>query len=75
MAQWIVLPAIVAAALACPVMMWLGRRGIGRGCAICPPRRSDKESLDDLRARQRALAAQIDEFEAREPETVITARD
>ena len=74
MAQWILLPAIVAAALACPAMMWLGRRGIGPGCAICPPR-SDEQSLDDLRARQRALAAQIDELETRESEAVVTAHD
>lgn len=74
MAQWILLPAIVAAALACPLMMWLGRRGIGPGCAICPPRRRDGDSLDDLRARQRTLAARIDELEAREPETGITTR-
>jgi len=74
MAQWILLPAIVAAALACPVMMWLGRRGVGPGCAICPPRRSGEESLDDLRTRQRTLAARIDTLEAREPEAVITAR-
>ena len=74
MAHWMLLPAIVAAALACPAMMWLGRRGIGPGCAICPPR-SDEQSLDDLRARQRALAAKIDGFEARESEAVVTAHD
>ena len=54
---------IVAAALACPAMMWLGRRGIGPGCAICPPR-EQKESLEDLRARQRDLAAKIEKFES-----------
>lgn len=75
MAQWILLLAIVAAALVCPALMWLGRRGIGPGCAICPPRRSDEESLDDLRARQRTLGTQIDELEARRPETVIATRD
>jgi len=75
MAHWMLLPAIVAAALACPAMMWLGRRGIGPGCSICPPRRSDEQSLDDLRARQRALAAKIDELETREPEAVVTAHD
>ena len=74
MLQWLFPLAIVAAVLVCPAMMWLGRRGIGPGCAICPPRRSE-ESLDDLEARQRALTTQIEELEAREPETVNAARD
>ena len=64
MAQWFFAIAIVAAVLVCPAMMWLGRRGIGPGCAICPPRRSE-ESLEDLQARQRALTLQIEEHEAR----------
>jgi hypothetical protein len=68
MAQWFFAIAIVAAALVCPALMWLGRRGIGPGCAICLPRRSDGESLDDLRERQRTLAAQIEELEAAPPE-------
>ncbi len=65
MLQWSFPLAIVAAVLVCPAMMWLGRRGIGPGCAICPPRRSE-ESLDDLEARQRALTTQIEELEARQ---------
>ncbi len=65
MLQWLFPLAIVAAVLVCPAMMWLGRRGIGPGCAICPPRRSE-ESLDDLEARQRALTTQIEELEARQ---------
>lgn len=64
MAQWILPLAIVAAALVCPALMWLGRRGIGSGCAICPPRRGEEDSLDELRARQRMLAAKIDELDA-----------
>jgi hypothetical protein len=54
---------VVIAALSCPVMMLLGRRGIGPGCALmgCQPRR-DQDSLESLRARQRDLAARIDEF-------------
>ena len=67
--------AIVAAALACPAMMWLGRRGIGPGCAICPPRKED--SLEDLQVRQRNLAAKIEQLESqpapvREP---VSTRD
>lgn len=72
MAQWIFPLAIVATVLVCPTLMWLGRRGIGPGCAICPPRKSDEESLDELRARQRSLAAQIGELEARRSETRVT---
>lgn len=67
---------IVAAALICPALMWLGRRGIGPGCAMCPPRKQ-VDSLEDLQARQRDLAAKINEFElqpvpVREP---VSARD
>lgn len=75
MLQWILPVAIVAAALVCPALMWLGRRGIGPGCAICPPRR-DEESLEDLQARQRALATQIERHEARQTaEPVSQSRD
>ena len=55
--------AIVAAALVCPAMLWLGRRGIGPGCAMCPPRKQE-DSLEDLQARQRNLAAKIENFES-----------
>ncbi len=74
MAQWLLVGAIVAAALVCPAMMWLGRRGIGPGCAVCPPRDND-ESLETLKARQRSLAAKIDGLEAHQSEPVATARD
>ena len=65
---------VVAAALACPVMMLLGRRGIGPGCALmgCRPRRRE-ESLDELRARQRELARRVGELEADE-RTPLAAR-
>ena len=75
MVQWLLVGAIVAAALVCPAMVWLGRRGIGPGCAICPPRRGDDESLETLRARQRSLAAKIDSLEARQSEPAATARE
>ena len=75
MAQWLFPIAIVAAVLVCPAMMWLGRRGIGPGCAICPPRRHE-ESLEDLQARQRTLATRIEELEARQTaEPVGQSRD
>jgi hypothetical protein len=65
MTQWLLVLAIVSAALVCPAMMWLGRRGIGPGCAICPPHR-DEESFEALQAEQRALSVRIEELEARE---------
>ena len=76
MVQALFAVAIVAAALACPAMMWLGRRGIGPGCAICPPRKQE-DSLEDLQARQRDLAAKIEQLESqpapvREP---VSTRD
>jgi cell division protein FtsB len=74
MAQWLLVTAVVAAVLVCPAMMWLGRRGIGPGCAICPPRRNNEESLEELKARQRSLEAEIDRLEAR-PELVAKAHD
>ena len=74
MAQWLLVGAIVAAALVCPAMMWLGRRGIGPGCAVCPPRRDDDESLETLKARQRSLEAEIDKLEALQATRVVTAR-
>ncbi len=74
---------VVVAALACPVMMLLGRRGIGPGCALmgCRPRgrdeslaRSGDESLEDLRARQRELARRVAELEADGPELAPAPR-
>jgi hypothetical protein len=59
----ILIGAIAVGALACPTMMWLGRRGIGPGCGImgCKPAEPD-ESLDVLRQRQRQLKAQLEEL-------------
>jgi len=74
MAQWLLVGAVVAAALVCPGIMWLGRRGIGPGCAICPPRPNDGESLETLKARQRSLEAEIDKLEAQQATRVVTAR-
>jgi hypothetical protein len=73
--QWLFTVAIVAAALACPALMWLGRRGIGPGCAICPPARTPDKPIEALKARQRSLAAKIDRLEGRETESVASVRD
>lgn len=66
---------VVLAALACPVMMLLGRRGIGPGCALmgCRPRGRD-ESLEDLRGHQRELARRVAELEADEREPASAPR-
>lgn len=64
MTQAILIAAVLVGVLACPVMMWLGRRGIGPGCAMmnCEPDRRD-DSLDALRKRQRELDTQVAELE------------
>ncbi len=64
MLEAILIGAIVVGALACPTMMWLGRRGIGPGCGmmVCKPDEPD-ESLDVLKHRQRQLDAQVEELE------------
>jgi hypothetical protein len=50
----------VAAALACPAhMLWRMRRGRGASCA---PSRESADSGSELRARQRALAARIEQL-------------
>ena len=75
MAEWLFVGAIVVAALLCPTVMWLGRRGIGPGCAICPPRRNDGHSLDELKARQQSLKAEIEKLEATQRTPVAASRD
>lgn len=56
---------IAVGALACPVMMLLGRRGIGPGCRMpgCSPQREPPESLEELRERKQELAHRIQELE------------
>lgn len=56
----------VVAVLACPTLMWLGRRGIGPGCAMMGRPKAQDETLDGLRARQRELAERIEKVEAGE---------
>lgn len=54
--------AVLAAGLACPVMMWWQHRR-GRTAPCCPPRRSETSSLEALRKRQAAVSARIAELE------------
>lgn len=58
--------AVVVGVLACPVMMLLGRRGIGPGCAMmgCEPKKADE--LEGLRRREQEIATRIAELEAGE---------
>jgi hypothetical protein len=62
--------AIVVGALACPVMMWLGRRGIGPGCAMmdaCAPEDQEGETLEELRRREREVSARVARLEREAP--------
>src|SRR5712691_11855178 len=50
----------ILGALTCPVMMFLGRRGIGPGCALIGCRPRQRDNADSIRARQRQLADKIE---------------
>lgn len=60
MREGVLIGAVLVAALVCPTMMWLGRRGIGPGCgmATCRPEPKD-ESLESLKQRHSELDLQI----------------
>ena len=70
MLSGLLLAAVVIGALSCPVLMLLGRRGIGPGCALmgCKPRRRSERPDDaaTLRARHNELTRRIAQVEARE---------
>ncbi len=55
---------VIVAALACPILMLLGRRGIGPGCAMmgCAPRR-EQETVESLRAQHDELSTRIAKIE------------
>jgi hypothetical protein len=77
MLEAVLIAAVVVAALACPVMMWLGRRGIGPGCAMmgaCAPKEREGETLDDLRRREGEVSARIARLE-REARLEAARRD
>jgi len=58
---------VVLAGLACPLLMLLGRRGIGPGCAImgCSPQR-DEDTLESLRAQHEQLLRRLEALETGE---------
>jgi len=60
---WVFPIATGAAALSCPAMLWLGRRGIGPGYILCQSR--DKGPLNDLHDQQRAPTLQTETIESR----------
>lgn len=64
MGEAILIAAVVAGALACPAMMWLGRRGIGPGCAMARCQTDGRDaSLEELEQRQRELDQQVAELD------------
>lgn len=70
MLEGFLIGAIAVGLLACPLMMWLGRRGIGPGCGMSGRAEEREEPLADLRRRQRELEEQIARLEAaNEPAT------
>lgn len=77
MLEALLIAGIVVAALACPVMTLLGRRGIGPGCAMmgCSPKQKKGETLDDLRRREHELSARIAEIEAERAPSLAAASD
>ena len=70
MIEAFLITAVVVGVLACPVMMYLGRRGIGPGCAMtnCAPKAADE--LGDLRRREREIELRIAEIEVAEERSI-----
>ena len=69
MSTGILIGLVVVAVLACPLMMWWQtRRGRAAACCVPVSSKHNKSDLDELRARQGALASKIAELEARAPE-------
>ena len=66
--------AVVVGVLACPVMMLLGRRGIGPGCAMMNREPKQADELEELRRREREVALRIAELEAAEQPAAASSR-
>jgi len=65
MATGLLIGLAIAAALICPLMILLGRRGIGPGCILGRCATDPDDSEPSLRKRQQELAAAIAELEAK----------
>lgn len=76
MLEAVLIAAIVVGVLTCPVMTWLGRRGIGPSwmTGSCEPANEDVDKLDDLREREQELASRSTGFE-RQPRVEAAPRD
>lgn len=68
MLEALLIAAVGVGLLSCPVMMWLGRRGIGPGCAMLGCGEERDESLGTLRRRQGELDEEIARLESRQQE-------
>lgn len=68
MLEALLIAAVGVGVLSCPVMMWLGRRGIGPGCAMPGCADERQESLAALRRRQGELEEEIARLESPEQE-------
>lgn len=64
MLEALLLAAVVVGLLSCPLMMSLGRRGVGPGCATPGCADSREGTLADLRCRERELGEEIVRLEA-----------
>jgi hypothetical protein len=64
MTDWLLVVLGVAVAAICPIHIWWAHRR-GSRAACCPPRTVEQpgSELEDVRARQLALSAQLRAFE------------
>lgn len=65
MTEALLVAAVLAAGLACPVMMWIQSRR-GRSAPCCPPHRESvaPATLEELRARHARIAQELAELES-----------
>lgn len=70
MATGLLVALVLLAVLACPAMMWFGaRRGRAPACAAPGVGRSPDVELEQLRRRQRELAAAIRQVDEHGPDS------
>jgi len=74
MATGLLIGVALAGALACPLMLLLGRRGIGPGCVLGRCGAAPDDSEQSLRTRQQELAARIAELETEQKQRLPSPR-
>ena len=74
MATGLLIGVALAGALACPLMLLLGRLGIGPGCVLGRCGAAPDDSEQGLRARQQELAARIAELETEQTQRLPSPR-